>query len=281
MSAYVRLDHLLKLLDDDSEVVRTAVQKELAIMRVDLQRRLEELDRPLSVDEERRVAQLLDPVRRDELEDTWMRWRWLDSASSQLEEGLAQISAFLAGWKVQSSDLGPRLDALAQEAFDSQGRMDARELAEWLFGRRGDPARFRGNSKDYYAPQNSNLFWVLDTGLGNPIALCCLYRLMGHRFGLNIDGCNFPGHFLARVEMDGRLWLVDCFNRGRFMLADDVARHHPAANPGMEEIIREPATTDATLLRILRNLDEAYDRIGSMADRQIMRRLALKLMEDS
>ena len=49
----------------------------------------------------------------------------------------------------------------------------------------------------------------------------------------------------------------------------------------MEEIIREPATTDATLLRILRNLDEAYDRIGSMADRQIMRRLALKLMEDS
>jgi len=280
MSAYVRLDHLLKLLDDDSEVVRTAVQKELASMRVDLPRRLEELDRPLSVDEERRVAQLLDPVRRDELEDTWMRWRWLDSSSAQLEEGLAQISAFLAGWKVQSSGLGPRLDALAREAFDSQGRMDARELAEWMFGRRGDPARFRGNSKDYYAPQNSNLFWVLDTGLGNPIALCCLYRLIGQRFGLEIEGCNFPGHFLARVEVEGRLWLVDCFNRGRFMLADDVARHHPAANPGMEEIIREPATTDATLLRVLRNLDEAYDRLGSMTDRQIMRRLALKLMED-
>ena len=280
MSAYVRLDHLLKLLDDDSEVVRTAVQKELASMRVDLPRRLEELDRPLSVDEERRVAQLLDPVRRDELEDTWMRWRWLDSSSAQLEEGLAQISAFLAGWKVQSAGLGPRLDALAREAFESQGRMDARELAEWMFGRRGDPARFRGNSKDYYAPQNSNLFWVLDTGLGNPIALCCLYRLIGQRFGLEIEGCNFPGHFLARVEVEGRLWLVDCFNRGRFMLADDVARHHPAANPGMEEIIREPATTDATLLRVLRNLDEAYDRLGSMTDRQIMRRLALKLMED-
>ena len=142
MSAYVCLDHLLKLLDDDSEVVRTAVQKELAIMRVDLQRRLEELDRPLSVDEERRVAQLLDPVRRDELEDTWMRWRWLDSASSQLEEGLAQISAFLAGWRLQSSDLDPRLDAVAQEAFDSQVRMGARELGEWLCGRGRDPAPF-------------------------------------------------------------------------------------------------------------------------------------------
>jgi hypothetical protein len=73
---------------------------------------------------------------------------------------------------------------------------------------------------------------------------------------------------------------VDCFNRGRFMLASDVARHHPAANPGMDEIIREPASTDAILLRNLRNLEEAYDRASAMSDRQLMRKLAIRLMED-
>jgi regulator of sirC expression with transglutaminase-like and TPR domain len=209
-----------------------------------------------------------------------MRWRWMDGPDAQLEEGLSQLSAFLNGWKTQSADLPKRLDALAEEAFAEKGRMDAHELAQWLFASHGGVTRFRGNSKDYYSPANSNLFWVLDTGLGNPISLCCLYRLLGHRFGLEIEGCNFPGHFLSRVAYREQTWLVDCFNRGRFMLAADVAKHHPAANPGMEDLIRESATADATLLRILRNLDDAYERLGLMPERQFMRRLAVKLMED-
>ena len=280
MPVTTQIDHLLRLLDDDSEVVRKAVQEKLAAMRPELPRHLAQLERPLTVEEDRQVARLLEPVRRGELMDSWLRWRWLDSPVAQLEEGLAQLSAFLAGWKVSASDLAPRLDALAEEAFRDGGKMDERELAEWLFGKRGDPVRFRGNSKDYYAHQNSNLFWVLDSGLGNPISLCCLYRLIGHRFGLSIEGCNFPGHFLARVILDQRLYLVDCFNRGRFMLASDVARHHPAANPGMDEIIREPASTDAILLRTLRNLEESYDRAGAMSERQLVRKLAVRLMED-
>ncbi len=280
MSGAASLDHLLRLLDDDSQVVREAVQRKLAAMRPELAVHLSRLDRPLTVEEDRQVARLLEPVRRGELLESWMRWRWLESPASQLEEGLAQLSAFLAGWKVRAADLAPRLDALAEEAFRDGGKMDARDLAEWMFGRQGDPVRFRGNSKDYYAHQNSNLFWVLDSGLGNPISLCCLYRLIGHRFGLQIEGCNFPGHFLARVILDQRLYLVDCFNRGRFMLASDVARHHPAANPGMDEIIREPASTDAILLRTLRNLEESYDRASAMSERQLMRKLAVRLMED-
>jgi hypothetical protein len=48
----------------------------------------------------------------------------------------------------------------------------------------------------------------------------------------------------------------------------------------MDEIIREPASTDAILLRNLRNLEEAYDRASAMSDRQLMRKLAIRLMED-
>ncbi|HYF37561.1 MAG TPA: transglutaminase-like domain-containing protein [Prosthecobacter sp.] len=280
MSGYARLDHLISLLDDDSSVVQEAVQKELASMRKDLPERLRDLDRPLTAQEEHHMSRLLEPARRSELEETWMRWRWLDSSTAQLEEGMAQISAFLSGWRTQPGDLAQRLDALAEEAFRDQGRMNARELSEWLFAVREGTVRFRGNSKDYYSPHNSNLFWVLDTGLGNPISLSCLYRLLGQRFGLEIEGCNFPGHFLARVDLGGRTWLVDCFNRGRFMLATDVARHHPAANPAMDDVIQTPATTDTILLRILRNLDESYERLNNLSQRQIMRRLAVKLMED-
>ncbi len=280
MPAIAHLSHLIKLLDDDSEVVRQAVSQELTGMRRELPQQIETLETPLTAEEEQLVAQLLEPARRLELEDTWMRWRWMEGPDAQLEEGLSQLSAFLNGWKSQSADLAKRLDTLAELAFAAQGRMDAHELAQWLFAPHGGITRFRGNSKDYYAPMNGNLFWVLDSGLGNPISLCCLYRLLGQRFGLEIEGCNFPGHFLSRVSHHDQTWLVDCFNRGRFMLAADVAKHHPAANPGMEDLIHEPATADGTLLRILRNLDEAYERLGMLPERQFMRRLAVKLMED-
>lgn len=280
MSALVQLDHLLCLLDDESSVVQEALQREFTSMRRELSERLQHLNRPLSADEERHVGRLLEPARRAELEETWMRWRWLDNAHAQLEEGMAQISAYLNGWRTQPGDLAQRLDALAEEAFRDQGRMDARELSEWMFAVREGTVRFRGNSKDYYTANNSNLFWVLETGLGNPISLSCLYRLLGQRFGIEIEGCNFPGHFLARVELAERTWLVDCFNRGRFMLASDVARHHPAANPAMEEVIQKPASTDQILLRILRNLDEAFERNDDQPKRQVMRTLAVKLMED-
>jgi hypothetical protein len=279
MSAVVQLGHLLSLLDDDSKVVQEALQREFTSMRRELPERLQHLNRPLSADEERHVGNLLEPARRAELDETWMRWRWLENSHTQLEEGIAQISAYMHGWRTQPGDLALRLDALAEEAFRDQGHMDARELSEWMFAVRDGSVRFRGNSKDYYTANNSNLFWVLETGLGNPISLSCLYRLLGQRFGIDILGCNFPGHFLARVEMADRTWLVDCFNRGRFMLASDVAKHHPAANPAMEEVIRQPAATDQILLRMLRNLDEAYERTDNLPQRQIMRKLAVKLMD--
>ena len=280
MSGFSQLGHLIKLLDDDSDVVRDAVQRELWEIRDELPERLAELNHELTPEEEQAMADLLADGRREELLDVWMRWRWKPDATEQLEDGLALLSAYLDGWRRKAPDLAVALDELARQAFDDGGKMDAAELAEWLFGGRGAGARFRGNSRDYYAPENSNLFWVLKNGLGNPISLCCLYRLLARRFGIEIEGCNFPGHFLARVESDGQLWLVDCFNRGRFMLATDVAKHHPAANPSMEDLIRETAPTDAVLLRILRNLDEAFGRTNEMAERQLVRKLVVKLMED-
>jgi len=281
MSASVQFSHLIKLLDDESEVVREAVRRQLEGMRRDLPEHLADLDRPLTSGEECIMADLLAPSRREDLEDTWFAWRDQASADRQIESALSQISAFLSGWKTRPKELTERLDGLAALALvDLAGAAaEPRWLADWLFSARHGAPRLRGNSKDYYSPANSNLLWVLESGLGNPISLCTIYRLLGQRLGVTVEGCNFPGHFLARVIVDGNLWLVDCFNRGRFMLAADVARHHPAANPAMEELVRQRAGVGSILLRFLRNLDDAFDKLGMMPERQLMRRLAVKMME--
>lgn len=275
-----QLSHLIKLLDDESEVVRDAVKRQIEGMKKDLPDRLTLLDRPLTPEEDRILGEMLAPSRREDLEDHWLSWRDQPTAELQIEWALAQLSAFLSGWKTRPKELTERLDSLAQIARASHGSdiITARHLAEWLFAGRGDGPRLRGNSKDYYSPHNSNLLWVLDVGMGNPISLCMVFRLLGARLGIAVEGCNFPGHFLARVTMEDQLWLVDCFNRGRFMLADDVARHHPAANPAMEELVHQRASTESILLRFLRNLDDAFDKLGQMPERQLMRRLGIKMM---
>ena len=281
MSAVSELPHLIRLLDDDTDIVRRAVRERLEGMRKDLPAKLAELDLQLSPEEDRLLSDIMTPSFREELVDRWLSWRDLENEDHRIEAALSHLSAFLSGWKVRPRDVTLRLDRLAREVEASAGSaaVDARLLAEWMFGGRGENLRFRGNSRDYYTPDNSNLLWVLESGLGNPLSLCVIYRLVGMRLGLKIGGCNFPGHFLARVNNGGQAWLVDCFNRGRFMLATDVARHHPAANPAMEELVRSEATAEAIIMRFLRNLDDAFDKRGLMQERQLVRKLAVRMME--
>lgn len=271
---------LLRLLDDDSPVVRQAVRTKLAAMRAELPEHLLALGEPLDDEQQRLLTEILAPICREELEESWLSWRWLPTPEAQLEDALGQLSAFLSGWLARPAELSRRLDQVADRARSERMSGDARALAEFLFGGRGHEARFRGNTKGYYSSQNSNLLWVIANGHGNPISLACIFMLLGRRLGLKIEGCNFPLHFLARVEDEDGLWLVDCFNRGRFMLAQDVAKHHPAMNPSMEEVIYQPADVEDIISRVLRNLDEASEREDNMVQRQIVRRLMLKLMED-
>jgi len=279
-STSAQLRHLIRLLDDDSPVVREAVRRQLASMRSHLPEAVQQLEETLTDEQERLLWEILAPVCREELEHTWLAWRWISNPDAQLEQALAQISAFLSGWRCTKESLAERLDALAELAARNGAGQEPRGLAEFLFSSRRGEARLTGNSRDYYASNNGNLIWVLEHGLGNPISLCCIYILVGRRLGLRIEGCNFPGHFLARVRIDGKSWLVDCFNRGRFMLAEDVSKHHPAANPAMEDVIDEPTAVEAIIARVLRNLDDAFAREEKNTERQIVRGLMMKLLKE-
>lgn len=125
-----------------------------------------------------------------------------------------------------------------------------RLLAHFLGGQFG----FRGNTEDYYNPDNTLLPRVINTRLGIPITLTLLYMLIGQRCGLRVEGVNFPGHFLARH--DGVLF--DPFERGRIIGIQECRQILARQKLELQPSHLETATALAIARRILANLLYVY-----------------------
>lgn len=196
---------------------------------------------------------MLMPWRKAQLLAAWPRWRALSQPQERLEAFHQMLCDFEFRWRPQG-DLGVALDQLTADL--GAGPFSLESLPAVLFG------RLRGDSENYYAPANSYLCKVLQTGLGNPISLCCILMLVGRRLGLDYRGCSFPGHFLARFQVgDEEVQLVDCFRGGRLLdvnLTPELRADLPQTTA--RDLARKMAPVDEIAARVLRNLVAAYVR---------------------
>lgn len=135
-----------------------------------------------------------------------------------------------------------------------------------LFGELG----YAGNHDAYYDPRNSYLNEVLARRLGNPISLAVVQMEVAQRLGVPLDGVSFPGHFLVRLPVDDGMLVMDPFNGGRPLNAEELrqrAKPHFGADVPDEALMRilSPAPRRAILVRILRNLHGVYAESGDWA----------------
>jgi regulator of sirC expression with transglutaminase-like and TPR domain len=123
-------------------------------------------------------------------------------------------------------------------------------------------AGLRGNREDYYDPRNSFLNHVLDRGLGIPITLALIYMEVGHRLGFPLFGVGMPGHFLLKhYDIDGREMLIDCFNSGDILTAQDCQRRLDEIYSGQMTLRPEflfALSRRQILTRILNNLKTVH-----------------------
>jgi regulator of sirC expression with transglutaminase-like and TPR domain len=62
---------------------------------------------------------------------------------------------------------------------------------------------FKGNKRNYHAPQNSYINEVLDSRKGNPLSLAIIYQVLAEDLDLPLRGVNLPNHFvLAYLDED-------------------------------------------------------------------------------
>lgn len=120
---------------------------------------------------------------------------------------------------------------------------------------------FQGNVDEYDDPRNSFMNEVLDRRLGIPISLGVVYRAVGRRVGLDIEGVNLPFHFMLRVEEQGTPWFIDAFHAGAVMNAHrcqeriSILAQKPIV---LTAEMLEPCAPGELVSRMLRNLKALY-----------------------
>jgi regulator of sirC expression with transglutaminase-like and TPR domain len=175
------------------------------------------------------------------------------------------------------------LDRMGQEAaarMHDTGDDSVRAFNEYLYDEQG----FAGNRERYDDPRNSFINEVLDRRIGIPISLAVVYLEVARRAGLQVDGVNFPGHFLLRaghaVASDARseIVIIDPFHGGAQLSEYDcrqLLRHHVGDEAAFDSALLAPASRHEIVVRMLVNLKRLYVRMRSFPQARVISSLLL------
>lgn len=174
----------------------------------------------------------------------------------------AQVDTYAAALRPQLErdiDLPARLTAINKYLFEEVG--------------------YAGNNAQYDDPRNSYMNVVVDRKLGIPISLAVIQIEVTRRLGMPLDGISFPGHFLVRLPVDDGILVLDPYNKGRPVSAEELREraspHLGGHAPDDQQLLQilAPATHRMILMRMLRNLKGLYlergdwERVARTSDR--------------
>jgi len=178
-----------------------------------------------------------------------------------------------AGYAAQVDTYATALRPQLEQDIDLPARLTA--INRYLFEEIG----FAGNNVQYDDPRNSYLNQVVDRKLGIPISLAVIQMEVTRRLGMPLDGISFPGHFLVRLPVDDGILVLDPYNKGRPVSAEELREraspHLGGQAPDDQQLLQilAPATHRMILMRMLRNLKGLYlergdwERVARSADR--------------
>ena len=207
--------------------------------------------------------------------------------------GTALAPAALVIARVENPRLDPdpylaRLDAMgdaarrvierhASSSGDMSPQSGVKALNEYLF----DELRFTGNRDKYEDPRNSCLNEVLERRTGIPLTLSIVYMEVARRAGLQVDGINFPGHFLVRCpQAHSEQLVIDPFHSGALLSEHNcrlLLQKHVGSEVAFSRSLLAPATRSQILVRMLLNLKRIYVHMRSFPQARDITELLLAL----
>ncbi|MGC4005339.1 MAG: transglutaminase-like domain-containing protein [Pirellulales bacterium] len=198
-------------------------------------------------------------------------WRYFTAQLERLAETNSLIHAAAAvAWQLdveqEPAAVPGLLDELARGVLKNVRSQSPVALLAHLHAELFDERGFSGETRDYYSPRNSFLPEVLRKRRGLPVLLALVYKAVGERIGLEIEGLNTPGHFLTAVR-DGDHWLlIDPYAGGRAMSIDEASARISEITGRPERLSWDDlpvADHPMWLARIILNLLAIYQRAAN------------------
>ncbi len=249
-----KLPFVIAMADDEDPEIHRAVVNDLRNYGPSLEKDLFDLEVFLAPEINNLLAPIFSENRKAWFKQYWFKALNLEDERMQLETAMSLIVQFQFGLNYHAR-LGLLLNDLAKEFMLKYPSGNAFELSHFLF----EYKKLKGVDKsDYYNPLNSNLVYVLENKAGIPISLALIYILIGNRINLQIEGCNFPGHFLAKTYRNNELILVDCHNGGKLIFERDLPLVADDSLESISKIIRMKTSSLQITRRVLQNLINAY-----------------------
>ena len=212
-------------------------------------------------------------------------------AATSPDQGLAEPALLIARLGYPTLDPAPYLGRLEQMGEDMARRLDPtgrtaprgplHSLNHYLFEDQG----FAGNATDYDDLRNSFLNQVLERRTGIPITLAVVYIEVARRAGIQVEGVNFPGHFLLRFPLGTgdapeSAVVVDPFDGGTVLSEPDcraLLQRHACGSVACAQTLLRPATKQQILVRMLLNLKRLYVRMRSFPQGRAITELLLSI----
>ena len=206
--------------------------------------------------------------------------------------GLADATLIIARIEYPRLDPEPylaKLDSMGEAARraivedgtatgDASTSAGIRALNSYLF----ETLHFVGNRDKYEDPRNSCLNEVLDRRTGIPITLSVVYMEVARRASLQVDGINFPGHFLVRCPetQNSPFLIIDPFHAGA-LLSEHKCRlllqKHVGSDVAFSKSLLAPATRLQIIARMLLNLKRIYVHMRSFPQARDVTELLLAI----
>jgi regulator of sirC expression with transglutaminase-like and TPR domain len=213
-------ENLIKLLDDNDEFVYQHVKNKLMELGNDA---LPALMMSLTNDNpllNERIKNIIDEIYFSEVDTKFKEL-------SEKKENILEEAVFLiANYGYPEMDMKKyqgELDDMSTKLNISIDKMKMNPLIpqddplqiikiinHFLFYQKG----FKGNTENFYEPENTFFNDVMERKKGIPISLSILYLLICKRLNLPTYGVNLPAHFIIKYVDDKDEFYIDPYNNG-------------------------------------------------------------------
>lgn len=195
---------------------------------------------------------------------------WKNHNSRNLYEGLSILACFQYP-KLDIEKITRTINKIRQELWlEINDNMTALEKVRILNHLFFEIHMFRGDSKDFFAPENSFLNDVVIRKKGNPITLSAIYSIIAQSVNIPIYGVNMPNHFivaytdrlytqpLSDIKINDILFYVNPFNRGEIYSLKEMRHFLTSMKVMPRDAYLMPCSNITILRRSLKNLIKIY-----------------------